>query len=350
MSIYRIVGMSTIKEIAQKAGVSPTTVANVIHGNFARVSQATREKVQAVIDEQKYAPNMGAIMLTHSNSPIIGIIMFMEPRWNETVLEDPFSSAILGAMEKEIRDNGYFVMLHTTSDEDEVVRLSKAWKLAGLILVWVPSSICRVIKESINTPIVFIDSYFTDKDHIYHNIGLQDEKGGYEVARYLISMGHRKCMFFANDLLSAGTDAGRFLGCQKAFYEQGLTLNIDSYIPLPKIRDERYELYLSLAKQEIPYTAFIFSSDYYAAEAVSYLQDCDIDVPGEISVTGYDDNIFARLVRPHLTTVHQDSGEKGRVAIAMLMKLIKGKKVAEPNVKLDVYLKVRDSVKNLHEK
>ncbi len=341
--------MSTIKEIAQKAGVSPTTVANVIHGNHGRVSKETLERVQAVIKEKKYAPNMGAMILAHNNSRIIGIIMFMEPRWDETVFEDPFSSAILGSMEQEIRDNGYFVMLHTTSDEDEVVRLARAWKLAGLVLVWVPSNICRVIKDSIETPLVFIDSHFSDDSHIYHNIGLQDERGGYEVAKYLISMGHRKIMFLANDDLFAGTDCARFSGCQKAFMEEGITLTPDCYIPVPKDRSERHTLYKQLADVDSPYTVLVFSSDYYGAEAVSFLQDCGIDVPDQISITGFDDNIFSRLVRPHLTTVHQNPGDKGRLAISMLMKLIRKKTIPVANVQLDVSLVVRDSVKNLKE-
>ncbi len=336
--------MSTIKKIAQKAGVSPTTVANVLHGNSARVSQATREKVQAVLEQEKYAPNMAAMILAHSDSRIIGVIMFMEPRRDETVLEDPFSSAILGAMEREIRDNGYFVMLHTTSDEDEVLRLSKAWKLAGLVLVWVPDDICRIISDTIATPLVFIDSYFTDIKHVYHNIGLQDEQGGYEIARYLLSMGHTRLVFLANNPLFTGGDPARFNGCRVAFEEQGLFLASDAYIPLPKDRSERETLYRQLANESSPYTALVFSADYYAAEAVSFLQDCGIQIPGRISVTGFDDNIFARLVRPRLTTIHQDSGEKGRLAIQMLMKLIRKEPVEVANVQLPVRLEVRDSV------
>ena len=121
--------MATIKEISRKAGVSATTVANVIHGRTNKVSAATLHKVQAIIDSEKYAPNMGAMMLLHNNSRIIGVIMFTEPRHNETVLEDPFSSAILGAMERDIRVAGYYMMLYVSSDEDEVVRLSKSWKM-----------------------------------------------------------------------------------------------------------------------------------------------------------------------------------------------------------------------------
>jgi LacI family transcriptional regulator len=337
--------MSTIKKIARMAGVSPTTVANVLHGNTAKVSPATREKVQAIIQDEKYAPNMGAIILAHSNSRIIGVIMFMEPRRNETVLDDPFSSAILGAMEREIRDNGYFLMLHTTSDLDEVVRLSKAWKLDGLVLVWVPGDVGRVISESINIPLVYIDCYFTDTDRIYHNIGLEDKRGGYEMAKYLLSMGHRDIIFLANNPLFPGGDPARFEGCKEAFFESGLTLGEDRYLPLPKDRLGREDLYRCLTRDDASYTALVFSADYYAAEAISCLQECGVAIPGRISVTGFDDNVFARLVRPRLTTVHQNSGEKGRRAISMLMRLIRNEPVEETDVRLPVSLEIRDSVR-----
>jgi LacI family transcriptional regulator len=102
-----------------------------------------------------------------------------------------------------------------------------------------------------------------------------------------------------------------------------------------------------LVDQASPYTALVFSADYYAAEAVSFYQDADVPVPGRVSVTGFDDNIFARLVRPRLTTVHQDSGEKGRLAIAMLMRLIRGEPVGQADVRLPVHLEIRDSVRRL---
>jgi LacI family transcriptional regulator len=339
--------MSTIKKIAQKAGVSPTTVANVLHGKMGKVSPATREKVQAIIQEEKYAPNMGAIILAHSNSRIIGVIMFMEPRRDETVLEDPFSSAILGSMEREIRDNGYFLMLHTTSDEDEVVRLSKTWKLDGLILVWVPGDICRVISGNIDTPLVYIDCYFTDNERVYYNVGLQDQQGGYEITRYLLAMGHRDLVFLANGPMAPGGDTARFDGCEQAFREQGLLLDKSRFRVLPKDRRERETLYSHLVNDPSSCTALVFSADYYAAEAVSYLWAQGLPVPERISVTGFDDNVFARLVRPRLTTIHQDPGEKGRQAILMLMKLIRKEPVKDPDIRLPVRLEIRDSVRKI---
>ncbi len=339
--------MPTIKFIAKKAGVSPTTVTNVLHGNYARVSEATRQKVETYLKKYNYAPNMGAMILAQNDSRIIGVIMFMEPRWNETVLEDPFSSAILGAMEEEIRAMGYFFMLHTTTKKEEVVRLAKTWKLAGLILVWVPKNIGPIILDSVESPVVFIDSHLSENEEKYHSVGLKDEEGGYLISRHLVEMGHRHVIFLANDTLFSGTDLHRFRGCQRAFKEQDIDISLEDKILLSKERKERYKTYSKLASKEMPYTALIFSSDYYAAEAVSYLQDCNIRVPEDISITGFDDNIFSRMIHPHLTTIHQNSSDKGRIAVAMLMKLIKKQKIEQPNIQLDVELVVRNSVKDL---
>ena len=341
--------MYTIKYIAKKAGVSPNTVANVLHGKTNKVSVATKEKVQAILDAENYAPNMGAMILVRNNSRIIGVIMFMKPRQGESVLEDPFSSAILGAMEREIRMNGYYMMLCITSDENEVVRLSKAWKMEGLVLVWVPDNICRIINASIDTPLVYIDCYFSDDEHEYHNIGLQDRKGGYEIARYLISMGHQSILFLANNRFLLGGDPQRFIGCQDAFKEKGLELPNDRFSPLPVNRKDRLDFYRTVSNGGFSYTALVFSSDYYAAEALSFFKECKIQVPEQISITGFDDNMYSRLVTPRLTTVNQDSREKGRLAISMLMKLMHNEVVEVPNILLPVRLVIRDSVKNLNQ-
>lgn len=336
--------MPTIKEIAHKAGVSPTTVSNVLHGRTSRVSPRTRERVEAFLREEGYAPNMGAMILARNNSRIIGVILFMEPRRNETVLEDPFSSTILGAMEKEIRESGYFLMLHATSDEEEVIRLARTWKLDGLVLLWVPAAICRAIRGSIEAPVVFVDTYFESGDRGFHRIGLDDFQGGYQIADYVLSRGHRRVLFLANDDVHPGGDRFRFEGCRKAFAERGLEYGEDRFVVVSKDPGERRELYGCLSKRPLKYTALIFSSDYYAAEAVSFLGDHGTGVPRDISVTGFDDNIFARLIRPRLTTIHQDVHGKGRAAIAMLLDLVRGRGAVETEVRLPVRLVERESV------
>ena len=91
--------------------------------------------------------------------------------------------------------------------------------------------------------------------------------------------------------------------------------------------------------------ALAFSSDYDAIEAMNFFFDEGISVPDQISITGYDDSIYASMVRPKLTTVHQDIQQKAHLALIRLMKLIQGETLKELNVKSPVYLVKRDSVK-----
>ncbi len=336
--------MATIKQIARLAGVSPTTVSNVLHGNTGKVSPATLEKVSAILKEEKYAPNMGAIILAHSASRIIGVIMFMAARSDETVLEDPFTSTILGVIEEEIRASGYFMMIHTTADLDEVFALAATWKLDGLILLWVPGEACSTIRKSIETPVVFIDCYFEDDGQSYHNIGLEDRRGAYEMGRYLVSMGHERIAFLASTQDFPGNDHVRFSGFRQAMDEAGLSAGDENFLSLSRNREERQELYRRLIADPMPFTALFFSADYYAADAINFFRDRGLEVPRRLSVAGFDDNIFARLVSPRLTTVHQDVAQKGRCAVSLLMKIIKDEPVPEANVRLPVRLVVRDSV------
>lgn len=339
--------MATIKEIAQKAGVSPTTVSNVLHGKTAKVSPDTLDRVRFVLKEENYTPHMAAVILAGNKSRIIGVIFFQEPRSDETVIEDPFTSTILGAIEQEIRDDGYFMMLHTTNDKDDVQRLAATWKLAGLILLWVPGEISSLIRKSIERPVVFIDCYFNDDGQLYHNIGLEDQRGGYEMTQYLISMGHTKIAFLANAQYFPSTDHARFEGFRQAFQEKGIPFREDSCIPVPKNANERHELYRRFCEAPFPYTVLFFSADYYAADAVNFFLDHGISVPDQISITGFDDNSFSRLIRPHLTTVHQEVFQKGQAAVCMLLKLIKNESVPVADVRLPISLTIRNSVRKL---
>lgn len=336
--------MITIKEIAEKAGVSPTTVSNVLNGRLGKVSPATLEKVQKILKEENYAPNMGAIMLAHNNSRIIGVILFIHPRDNETVLEDPFTSTIIGALEHEIRESGYYMMLHTTCDEQDVLRLAATWKLDGLVLIWVPDEVSSKIAKNVDTPQVFIDCYFFNDDAIYHNIGLDDYEGGFQVTQYLLSLGHTEIAFLANDTSVQGSDIVRFRGCRDAFAQENLILGVDRFVPLSKEIKERECVYDKMISTKSKITALVFSSDYYAVEAMLYFQERGVQIPEELSVTGFDNNIFGRLIRPQLTSVHQDAYLKGKLAVEMLMKLIKKEPVEEPQVRLPITLKIRDSV------
>ena len=95
------------------------------------------------------------------------------------------------------------------------------------------------------------------------------------------------------------------------------------------------------------FTALFFASDYYASFAVNYFYDRGIRVPEDISVVGFDDNIFARNTRPRLTTMRQNPSEKGRTAVAQVLRLINNESIPVHNIRLDAELVIRDSVKDI---
>ncbi len=336
--------MATIKEIACLAGVSPTTVSNVLHGKTAKVSPSVRDRVRTVIDRENYAPNQGAVMLVRNRSRIVGVILFMEPRSGSTAIEDPFVSTIIGTLESEIRRAGYFMMLRATSDKDEVLKLAANWKLAGIVMLCVPSEISSAMLQRIASPIVFVDCYFADDGQPYHSIRLDDHGGGFEMTRHLLSLGHRRIAFLANAEDFPSVDSARFEGYRQAFAESGLAAPEDALIIVPKSGDERLALYRHLGSGQGGFSALFFSADFYAVEAIDYLSERGLDIPRRLSVAGFDDNLLARLSRPRLTTVHQDVVEKGKAAAAMLMRLIRKEPVQTMEVRLPVRLELRDSV------
>jgi len=148
----------------------------------------------------------------------------------------------------------------------------------------------------------------------------------------------------ANDSIIPGTDRERFAGCREAFAEKGLEIEDDRFIPLSKVQHERYELYRGFRNNPSRCTVMVFSADYYAAEAMAFLREIGVRIPEDLSITGFDDNIFSRIVYPPLTTVHQDVYRKGQMAVDMLIKVMRKEHIEESLVVLPVSLQIRCSV------
>ena len=168
--------MITIKDMAEIAGVSPTTVANVLHGRTKKMSKETLKKVQDVIDQSHYVSNMGARVLANYGSRIIGVIMNYDRRAENNAMADPFYGTIVGALEKEIREHGYYMMLYMAGSVEETVRLASSWNIEGLVALGCRAEDVQKMKEQLKMPVVFIDSYFENQD--CYNVGLDDFGGG----------------------------------------------------------------------------------------------------------------------------------------------------------------------------
>lgn len=337
--------MITIKDMAEKAGVSPTTVSNVLHGRNGKMSPETLKKVQQVIEESKYVSNMGARLLANYGSRLIGVIVTYDRTRDQSAVQDPFYSEIIGALEQEIRKNDYFMLLYTSANVDESVRMASAWNVEGLIVLGCPPEDCPKFRERTNTSIVFIDSYFKDNKYDYYNVGLDDFGGGYEMTSHLIRRGHRRIAFLADSEQPVGVDHERLKGYKQALAEAGIPFRERDFIPLHFKKVIRHTQLTEFAQERLKdYTALFFASDFYASDAINTFFSVGLSIPEDISVAGFDDNIFAWHCRPALTTVQQKVADKAYHAVKLMLQIIGGEERAGKNIHLPVKLIVRQSV------
>ncbi|MFH1511775.1 MAG: LacI family DNA-binding transcriptional regulator [Bacillota bacterium] len=330
--------MVTIKEIAESLHVSTATVSNVIHGHLHKMSPDMAQQIREKLEEYHYIPNMGARMLAKGDSEIIGVITNYPNREEKLALQDPFVSELIGALENEIRTHHFFTLLYAAQNAQEINHIAQTWNTQGLIIMGLQADQCRALMRISQRPIVFVDCYF-DEGEQYNNVGLDDFQGGYLMADYLIKLGHRRIAYIGDQPFLYGVDAHRLQGHRKALEERGLKWGEQSYLQISKdfkLRKADFERMLSRAGTMD--TAWVFTSDYYAAEAVNFLADHEIKVPQQLTVTGFDDNMLAQMLRPRLTTVHQNVTRKAENAVRMLLELLEGNAEQPLSVRLPVRL------------
>ena len=140
--------MVKLKDIASEAGVSITTVSNVIHNKKSRVSPDLVSKIWEIIEREHYVPSMSARSLANERSSIIGVITHITPQNTGSTMGDPFLSTFIGGIEKSIRSEGYYLMMRAVEDAMDLSALSRSWSLSGLILAGMfQDDFFRTIKE-----------------------------------------------------------------------------------------------------------------------------------------------------------------------------------------------------------
>lgn len=302
-------GKIRIKDIAKIAGVSATTVSNVIHGRTEKVSRKTRKRIEEILDEQEYAPSMGARILSGKSSGMIAVVVGKKQEWEQ---ESEKLEEILREIEKSLDEREYYMLLHFVKTAEEFVRYAAVWKLDGVICIWLNEEACTRIRQMCAVPVAAI--YRTDR--IYG-------KAGEEVARFLFKREERRIWF-----LDGTEEYGKVVwqGMQKIFSKKGCCLEEEQYLEIPKDRDLRRMFYkIRLAGLALSADMLVFASAVQGAEAVGYLHDLEIKVPEEIEVMAVGKEETAFICRPQLTTVEFDKKRFVRQVIEELyVQMIKG--------------------------
>ena len=340
----RAAEMVTIKQIAEQLGVSPTTVSNVINGRTEKMSEKTRQRIEELLVANHYVQEKKG-RGEQEELKLVVAWFFFEGR--ERVFTDPFCSEVFGALEKELRKRGRYLICSTQNAEEDLIKNLSFHEVEGAIILGCDPSRCEALSKRLPKPVVFIDS----GEGNYDNIGLRDREGTSELISYLVKQGHRKIAFFCDEKKPLASNGARYRGFLDAVQVYGLSFDekLDYYY-VPSEKNMRYEVFRQFAKnlcENKAYTAAFFCCDLYANEAISVFFSQGVRVPEDFSVAGFDDNIYARMSRPALTTVRQSPSDKGKEAVKLLMKRIYGEEVYVRSLELPTELIVRESVKNI---
>ena len=343
--------MITIKEIAAQLGLSTTTVSNVIHGKTGEVSPETIEHVRSFLEEVEYVPNISARNLAQNRSKIIGVVLKAWERKYENIFRDPFVAEMIGGIEKAIREQGYFMMLYISDDIAEILQYFSTWDADGLMLFCMLDDDALRVRKKYRKPIVCIDTYIDKQTEaafgdFFLNVGLDDQKGACEAVRYLTQQGHKRIGFLSDNRV--GVDLARFRGYRKALEEADIEYSDRNFFMLYYEKNVMDANFAQLAEKARDFTAVFCCSDLYAVMLTEACAARGIKVPEDLSVVGFDDNIYSRLCRPPLTTMHQDAEYKGHLAAMKLIDMIRGNAPGEKEITLTSELVVRESVRQLN--
>lgn len=337
----------TLKDIAEKAGVSMMTVSNVINGKHNRVSAKTIEKVNQIIKEYNYVPNLSARSLTNKTSNIIGIVIAITKCEDEAAyLENPYVSTMIGAIENELRHNGYYAMVRSVTQKEDVNLLLKNWNVNGIIFLYPDNDgFFHDFLDTAPCPIAIFDNH-KNYDKVI-NVCSDDKKGLYLSTKYVINHGHTHIGFVAdyegNPLLTE-----RLNGYKHALEESGIPFRpeyVFSYTPT-------YEGGIAAGKKiaSMPgsITAIVTTADYCAAGIMEGARLGGLRIPIDLSIVGYDNLQLCQFISPKLTSISQNVRQKAVLATTLLLEQIHTGELPNPSrVVMDVEIVERQSVISL---
>lgn len=313
----------TIKDVAKKAGVAPSTVSRVINEN-GYVSPEVRERVLRVIEELGYIPNPMARGLGGGQTYTIGLIL--------PDITNIFFPSIARGVEDAASVQGYTVILcnsdNDPTNEDNYIRTLQQKFVDGIIIAGSGSqgsNIQDLVDQGL--PVVLIDRRL---EGVAVDAVLCDNLGGaYCAVSYLLNEGHEEIAFLGGPP-EISTTKERQQGYILAHAERGLSVN-QSWI---KYGEFKYESGLKqmteiLEAGKMP-TAVFAANDMLAIGAIRAIEAKGLKVPEDISVVGFDDILWASLEKPPLTTMAQPMYRMGMTACELLIERIRNRLDGEP--------------------
>jgi LacI family transcriptional regulator len=332
--------MSTMRQVAEMAQVSTSTVSHVIN-QTRQVNPDTRERVLRAMEQLNYRPNRLARSLRRSQTHTLGVLLPNSA--------NPFFAEVLLGIEAACFDFGYNVILGNANDDPQRelfyldVLLSK--QVDGILLVSTGA-----YKEAVellarhNAPVVMVDRSpgALTVPFLLDIVFTDNERGGALAAEYLLRLGHRRIGCIAGPSLLTPS-AERLTGYRRALEPAGLGVDDSLIINGDFQHESGYRACRQLLALAQRPTAVFVCNDLMAVGALCAIHEAGLHVPADISVIGFDNIPLSAYTVPRLTTIAQPAQELGRMAVNKLMGRLQNRATPTSHERLPVTLVERDS-------
>lgn len=329
--------LSTIADIAAKAGVSIPTVSRVLNKR-PDVALATRERVERIIKESGFVRNNAARALRKGSTGLVDIVvpglesdyMFEVIRGVDEVLERVGLRLALSVIGRDmLREREWLENMANRSTDGVILITGRGHS----------EQLEELRRRKI--PFVVVDHRGEIGPDV-PSVGATNWYGARIATEYLLSLGHRRIATISgNPTLRCSLD--RIAGYRSAMEAAGVPIDPDLQRPGDFQQEMAYEETCALLALQQPPTAILTGNDIQAVGAYSALRAHAISVPESMSVIGFDDLSFTTLITPQLTTVRQPLIEMGRIATTMLLRLIAGEPFGSIRIELSTILIKRES-------
>lgn len=327
----------TLDDVAKKAGVSTATVSRCIN-TPERVVETTRKRVNKAIDSLGYTPNFGARVMAAKRTFTIGAII--------PTMENAIFARGIQAFQEALHSRGYTLLVSSSAYdpeiEEEQIKALIARGADGVLLIGYDraAALYRYLERQA-VPVLIAWAY--QPENPLPAIGFDNRTAMIRLVDEVWDMGHRRIAVISAHVKGNDRAADRLEGIRDALGARGVPSEALHVIETPYGFDNGEAAMRAIMGVDLPPTLVICGNDVLAAGAMRGARALGLDVPRDVSVTGFDDIELAQVLTPQLSTMHVPHRDMGRRAAEMLIALVEGAP-PQPAIALPVTLQMRGSL------
>jgi LacI family transcriptional regulator len=314
--------MTTIRDVAKLAGVSPMTVSRVLNSS-GYTSQGARQRVEQAIAELGYVPNTLARSLHFKQTRTIALVL--------ADITNPFFTTVARGVEDTASEHGFTVMFGNTdeSQEEESAYLSVLLQkqVDGVLLVPAHGSAASLsLLRACRVPFVLLDRRIPEAQ--VDTVCCESEQAAYALVQHLLLLGHKRIAILSGPQ-DTSTAMDRVAGYRRALAEVGLVTAAGLIACAEFTRSAGYQMAQQMLALRPPPTALFATNNFIAIGAYHALRDAGLRVPEDLSLVAFDDLPAPLVLEPFLTVASQPAYEMGRQGTELLLARLAGAGPAE---------------------